>query len=58
MAATFADRVAQLKGTVRSAAVEIDADGMVNLGEGVFKDLKLDIGLLRPSIIGSNVSGD
>ena len=57
MAATFADRVAQLKGTVRSAAVEIDADGMVNLGEGVFKDLKLDIGLLRPSIIGSNVSG-
>ena len=57
MAATFVDRVAQLKGTVRSAAVEVDADGIVNLGAGTFTDLALDFSIARPAVIGSNISG-
>ena len=57
MAATFADRIAKIKGTVRSAAVEVDADGMADLGEGSFDDLALEFRVLRPGIIGSNVSG-
>ena len=57
IAATFADRVAKMKGSVRSAAVEVDADGFIDLGEGSFKDLALDFRILRPTVIGSNVSG-
>lgn len=57
MAATFADRVAKIRGSVRSAAAEVDADGVVDLGEGSFEDLALDFRILRASIIGSNVSG-
>ncbi|MES2782523.1 MAG: translocation/assembly module TamB domain-containing protein [Pseudomonadota bacterium] len=57
MAATFDDRVAKITGNVRSAAVEVDADGVADLGEGSFDDLALDFRILRPGIIGSNVSG-
>ncbi|MBJ7254560.1 MAG: translocation/assembly module TamB domain-containing protein [Sphingomonadaceae bacterium] len=57
MAATFDDRVAKIKGSIRSAAVAVDADGVADLGEGSFRDLALDFRILRPSIIGSNVSG-
>ena len=57
IAATFADRIAKMKGTVRSAAAEVTADGMVDLGEGSFDDLALDFRIFTPTIIGSNVSG-
>jgi translocation and assembly module TamB len=57
VAVTFAERVAQLKGNIRSAAIEVDADGQADLGEGSFDDLALNFRILRPAIIGSNVSG-
>ena len=57
IAATFADRIAKITGNIRSAAVEVDADGVANLGEGSFDDLALDFRILQPNIIGSNVSG-
>lgn len=57
MTATFADRVAKIRASTRSAAAEIDADGVADLGNGSFEDLALDFRILRPAIIGSNVSG-
>lgn len=57
VAATFEERVANIKGTVRSAAIELDAEGQADLGEGSFDDLVLNFRILRPGIIGSNVSG-
>lgn len=57
MAASFAERTAKISGTLRSAAMEMRADGIADLGEARFRDLALDIRLLRPGIIGSNVSG-
>ncbi len=57
MTATFADRVAKIRASTRSAAAQIDADGVADLGKGSFKDLALDFRILRPAIIGSSVSG-
>ncbi|MFN3619717.1 translocation/assembly module TamB domain-containing protein [Sphingorhabdus sp.] len=57
LAATFDERVANIKGTVRSAAIELDAEGQADLGEGRFDDFALNFRILRPGIIGSNVSG-
>jgi translocation and assembly module TamB len=57
MTATFDDRVATLKAKLRSAAVELDANGVADLGDSLFNDLALDFRIRRPNIIGSNVSG-
>ena len=57
MATSFDKRVAKITGSIRSAAVAVDADGVADLGEGSFHDLALDFRIFRPSIIGSNVSG-
>jgi translocation and assembly module TamB len=57
MATSFDNRVAKITGSIRSAAVVVDADGVADLGEGSFDDLALDFQILRPGIIGSNVSG-
>ncbi len=57
IAATFADRVATIRGGIRSAAAEVDVNGAADLGAGSFDDLALDFRILRPDIIGSNVSG-
>ena len=57
VAATFAQRVATIDGTIRSAAVEVDAQGNADLGEGSFDEMALNFRVLRPGIIGSNVSG-
>ena len=57
MAAAFENRIAQIRGSIRSAAMVLGTSGEVDMAGGVFSDLALDIQLLRPSIIGSNVSG-
>lgn len=57
VAAKFNNRIADIKGSVRSAAIVVGASGVADLGEGRFNDLALDIQLLRPSIIARNVSG-
>ena len=57
MAATFADRVAKIRANIRSAAVEVDTDGVADLGIGSFDDLAMDFRILRPAIIGANVRG-
>ncbi len=57
IAAKFNNRIADIKGSVRSAAIVVGASGLADMGEGRFNDLALDIQLLRPSIIARNVSG-
>jgi translocation and assembly module TamB len=57
LAATLTDRVAKVMGYIRSAAMTVDADGVVDMGAGSFKDLALDIRLLRPSVLARNISG-
>ncbi len=57
MAATFAERTAKIDGTVRSAAIALDANGVADLGGGSFKDLALNFRIFRPAIIGASVSG-
>jgi translocation and assembly module TamB len=57
MTATFEDRIANIKGSIRSSAVVVGASGIADLGDGSFDDLALDIQLLRPSIIARSVSG-
>jgi translocation and assembly module TamB len=57
MAATFENRVADLKGSIASAAMVTGVSGVADLGEGRFDDFALDIRLLRPAIIATNISG-
>ncbi len=57
ISATFANRVAAIKGSVRSAAAVLGASGQIDMGQGRFDDLAVDLQLLRPGIIGSNVTG-
>lgn len=57
LTATFANRVADIKGSIASAAMIVGASGVADMGAGSFRDLALDIKLLRPGIIATNVSG-
>ncbi len=57
LAATFAERRADIEGSVVSAALSVTADGVIDMAEGGFDNLALDIGLLRPSLLAANVSG-
>ena len=57
LAATFADRRADIEGSLASAALSVTADGVVDMAKGGFDDLALDIKLLRPSLLAANVSG-
>ncbi|MBL0922883.1 MAG: translocation/assembly module TamB domain-containing protein [Sphingomonadaceae bacterium] len=57
IATTFENRVADLKGSIASAAMVTGLSGVADLGEGRFDDLALDIRLLRPAIIATNISG-
>ena len=57
LAATFADRRANIEGSIASAAMTVTADGVIDMAEGGFDDLALDIRLLRPSLLATNVSG-
>ena len=57
MAATFENRVASLKGGLSSAALVVGASGVADMDEGEFDDLALDIRLLRPGILATNISG-
>lgn len=57
MTATVANRVAKIDGSIASAALVLDADGVADMADGRLEDLALDILVLRPAIIGSNVSG-
>jgi translocation and assembly module TamB len=57
LTATFANRVADLKGNIASAAIVVGMSGIADMSEGAFKDLALDIKLLRPGIVATDVSG-
>jgi translocation and assembly module TamB len=57
LAMTLKDRVADVVGSIRSAAMTVDADGIVDLGAGGFKDLALNVRLLRPSVLARNING-
>jgi translocation and assembly module TamB len=57
LAATLKNRVADIEGSIRSEAIAVNANGVVDMGAGRFKDLALDIRLLRPSVLARHVSG-
>ncbi len=57
VAATLKNRVADIDGSIRSAAMTVDVGGVVDMAAGSLKDLALDIQLLRPSVLARNVSG-
>ncbi|MGB5077603.1 MAG: hypothetical protein WBO17_09005, partial [Sphingorhabdus sp.] len=58
LAATFEDRVAKVEGSLQSSALELQADGVVDMGAGSFEDLVLDFRLLKPSVLARNFSGE
>lgn len=57
LAATFDRRVADVTGSVASAAIVIAADGIVDLGAAEFGGLAVEFRLLRPALLAPNVSG-
>ena len=57
LAASFDRRVANVTGSVASAAIIIAADGIVDLGKAEFDGLAVDFRLLRPALLAPNVSG-
>lgn len=57
LSSSLDNRVADLKGSISSAALTVGASGIADMGEGAFRDFALDIKLLRPAIIARNISG-
>jgi translocation and assembly module TamB len=57
IAATFKDRVADIEGSIASAALTLTADGIIDMAEGEYHDLSLDFRVKRPAILAKNVSG-
>ncbi|MGL5836943.1 MAG: translocation/assembly module TamB domain-containing protein [Sphingorhabdus sp.] len=57
IAATFKDRVADVEGSIASAALTLTADGIVDMAEGEYRDLALDFRLTRPAVLARNASG-
>ncbi|MGN5374737.1 hypothetical protein [Sphingomonas hankookensis] len=55
--ATFADRRIDGVLALRSAALAVEADGIVDLGTGGFRDLRLRARLLRPAALFPNMTG-
>ncbi|WP_375291043.1 translocation/assembly module TamB domain-containing protein [Qipengyuania sp.] len=53
----LADRRVDLSGGLSSDAFRLDTDGLIDLGESAFQDLKLDFILLKPSALAENLSG-
>lgn len=58
LAATFEKRAAQIKGSLASSALTLTAEGEIDMGEAEYRDLALDIRLLRPAVLARNVSGN
>lgn len=57
LTAALAERVADLKGSLASSAFVMGADGVIDLGQGRFDDLALDVRVARPAVLAPNVSG-
>lgn len=55
--ATFDQRVADVTGSLASAALVIGADGIIDLGKAEFDGLALDFRLQRPAVLAPNISG-
>ena len=55
--ATFADRRIDGVLALRSAAMALEADGIVDLGTSAFRDLRLRARLLRPAAMFPNMTG-
>ncbi|MEP9402820.1 translocation/assembly module TamB domain-containing protein [Sphingomonas silueang] len=56
-AATFANRRIDGVLALRSPALALEADGIVDLGTGAFRDLRLRARLLRPAALFPNMTG-
>ncbi|MCB2060179.1 MAG: translocation/assembly module TamB domain-containing protein [Novosphingobium sp.] len=57
LAASFEERRATMSGSVSSAAFRLATDGLVDLSDNSFEELKLDFALLRPSTLAENLRG-
>ncbi|WP_374405793.1 translocation/assembly module TamB domain-containing protein [Pelagerythrobacter sp.] len=57
MTARLDERRAVLQGGLSSDAFRLDTEGVVDLGESAFDDLRLGFVLLRPSALAENLSG-
>ena len=57
LTAALEDRRATLSGTVSSDAFNLATNGVVNLADSTFQDLKLALVLLKPSALAENLSG-
>ncbi|WCT73109.1 translocation/assembly module TamB domain-containing protein [Sphingomonas naphthae] len=57
LAATLGERRADVKLVARSAALAVDAAGLIDLGNSRFGNFKVDAQLLKPGAIAENVGG-
>ncbi|MBA3835581.1 MAG: hypothetical protein H0X53_07020, partial [Sphingomonas sp.] len=53
---TWANRRAQLSGTVGSDAFTMTANGVADLGRSRFEDMRLDLALLKPGLLAPNLA--
>lgn len=51
------ERRVALNGTMASAAVTMDANGVIDFGKSTYEDLDLRFALLRPAALAKNISG-
>jgi len=57
IAATFDDRVADVRGVIASANFTLSGDGIIDMARGTYRDLALYFRVLRPTALARNVSG-
>jgi translocation and assembly module TamB len=57
LAAKVANRRTMVKGTLRSDALSIIPDGMIDLSNNSFDAFRLDVSMLRPAALATNLSG-
>ena len=57
LTAAFAERVADIRGSLASATFVVGANGVIDLGQGRFDALALDIRVAQPAALAPGVSG-
>ncbi|WP_299308391.1 translocation/assembly module TamB domain-containing protein [uncultured Croceicoccus sp.] len=57
MTGALNERSANLTGTIESDALRVGADGIIDLSDNSFDDMKVTLALTRPSVLAENLSG-
>jgi len=58
LAGTFANRRGDVSGSLASDAARVTGNGVIDLGESTFEDLRLSFAILQPSALAANLRGD